>query len=185
MLGSSCIYPKFADQPITEAALLTGAIEPTNIWYAVAKIAGVKLAEAYRLQHGLDYISAIPTNLYGPHDRFDEERGHVIPALMMKVRRAQMSGTREVEVWGTGTPLRQFLHVDDCADALVFLAECYSAAEPINIASEFEISIRDLAERIIQVAGFDGALRFDPSRPDGTPRKHVDTSRLATTDRIR
>jgi GDP-L-fucose synthase len=178
MLGSSCFYPKLASQPISEEALLTGAIEETNIWYAVAKIAGVKMAEAYRLQHGLDFISAIPTSLYGPHDRFDESRGHVIPALISKVRRAIASGLREVEVWGSGSPQREFLHVDDCADALVFLAERYSDRAPINVGSGFEITIKDLAERICRLAGFDGTLRFDATRPDGVLRKRIDTRRL-------
>lgn len=178
VLGSSCIYPTLAPQPLQEASLLTGPVEPTNLWYAVAKISALKLAEAYRLQHGCDFISAMPTNLYGPNDRFDESRGHVIPALMMKIRRAMASNAEEVEVWGSGAPLREFLHVDDCADALVFLAERYSAADTINVGGGFEISIRDLAERIRRLAGFEGRLRFDRSRPDGPPRKRLDSSRI-------
>ena len=178
-LGSSCIYPKLAPQPMQEAALLTGPIEPTNLWYAIAKISALKLAEAYRLQHGCDFISAMPTNLYGPGDCFDEARGHVIPALMLKMRRAIETGADAVEVWGSGAPLREFLHVDDCADALVFLAEHYSAAETINVGSGSEISICELAERIQRISGFAGQLRFDASRPDGAPRKLLDASRLA------
>jgi GDP-L-fucose synthase len=178
VLGSSCIYPRLAPQPMQEASLLTGPIEPTNLWYAVAKISALKLAEAYRLQHGRDFISAMPTNLYGPGDRFDETRGHVIPALMIKARRAVTTGAEEIEVWGSGAPLREFLHVDDCADALIFLAERYSGAETINIGSGTEVCIRDLAERICRLAGFKGQLRFDASRPDGAPRKLLDAGRL-------
>ena len=178
VLGSSCMYPKLAAQPMREAMLLTGSIEPTNIWYAVAKISALKLAEAFRLQCGCDFISAIPTNLYGPHDRFDEGWGHVIPALMTRIRCAMDSGCGEVEVWGSGSPLREFLHVDDCADALVFLAEHYSANDPINVGSGFEIPIKNLAERISRIAGFGGRLRFDRKHPDGAPRKCLDTSRI-------
>ncbi|MFJ5309832.1 GDP-L-fucose synthase family protein [Streptomyces sp. NPDC088350] len=178
VLGSSCIYPKHAAQPMRESSLLTGAIEPTNVWYAMAKISAIKLAEAYRIQYGHDFISAMPTSLFGPNDNFDEGRGHVIPALMSKARDAVASGAESLEVWGSGTPLREFLHVDDCADALVHLAERYSDTETVNVGSGSEISIRELAEKICTIAGFDGELRFDPSRPDGAPRKWVDSSRI-------
>ena len=178
VLGSSCIYPKLAAQPMQESALLTGPIEPTNLWYAISKIAALKLAEAYREQHGCDFISAMPTNLYGPGDRFDEAVGHVIPGLMVKLKKAVETGACEVAVWGSGSPLREFLHVDDCADALVFLAEHYSAAETINVGSGLEVSIRDLAERIRTMSGFKGQLRFDATKPDGAPRKLLDASRL-------
>lgn len=179
MLGSSCIYPKLADQPIREEALLTGAFEQTNIWYAIAKVAGIKLAEAYRLQHGLDFISAMPASLFGPHDRFDEATGHVIPALISKVHRVIAAGERELEIWGSGEARREFLHVDDCADALIFLAEHYSDTAPINVGSGCEISIRDLAERICDLAGFQGALRFNARRPEGVVRKRLDSTRIA------
>ena len=178
MLGSSCIYPKHAPQPIEAAQLLAGPLEPTNQWYAVAKIAGIKLAEAFREQHGLDFISAIPASLYGPGDNFDLDGGHVIPALLRKAHEARQTEQSEIAVWGTGTPLREFLHVDDLADALVFLLEHYSAAAPINVGSGDEISIRQLAEAICATVGFDGRLRFDPSSPDGTPRKVTDSAPL-------
>jgi len=178
VLGSSCIYPKHAEQPMRENSLLTGPIEPTNVWYAIAKISALKLAEAYRIQYGHDFISAMPTNLYGLNDNFDEGRGHVIPALMSKARHAVESKAEVLEVWGSGSPLREFLHVDDCADALVYLAERYSAAETVNVGSGLEISIREIAEKICATAGFGGELRFDPTRPDGAPRKLVDSSRV-------
>ncbi|REH36384.1 GDP-L-fucose synthase [Kutzneria buriramensis] len=178
VLGSSCIYPKHAAQPMREDSLLTGAIEPTNVWYAIAKISALKLAEAYRRQHGHDFISAMPTNLFGPNDNFDEGRGHVIPALMSKARHAVESGADSLEVWGSGAPLREFLHVDDCADALVHLAERYSDAETINVGSGSEVSIRELTEKICAISGFEGELRFDATRPDGAPRKLVDSSRI-------
>jgi GDP-L-fucose synthase len=177
-LGSSCIYPKFAPQPIEEGALLTGPLEPTNEWYAIAKIAGIKLCQAYRRQYGCDYISAQPTNLYGPGDNFDLAASHVVPALMRKAHEAAARGDSAMPVWGSGTPLRELLHVDDLADALVFLAENYSDEIPINIGSGEEVSIADLARRIVAVVGYQGELQFDPSRPDGTPRKRLDTSRL-------
>ena len=177
-LGSTCIYPKMAAQPIAEDSLLTGPLEPTNEWYAVAKIAGIKLCDAYRRQFGCDFISAQPTNLYGPGDNFDREGSHVLAALLRKIDTAKSSGAETVEIWGTGTPLREFLHVDDLADALVFLLRHYSAEGPINVGSGEEVSIAELARRIAHVAGWDGEFAFDRSRPDGTPRKLADTSRI-------
>ncbi|TFU00451.1 GDP-L-fucose synthase [Polymorphobacter arshaanensis] len=178
-LGSSCIYPKFADQPIVEEALLTGALEPTNQWYAVAKIAGIKLAEAYREQYGLDFISAMPTNLYGPGDNYDLESSHVIPALLRKAVAARDAGDANLMVWGTGTPRREFMHVDDLADALVFVLKNYSAAQHINVGSGSDVTIAELAATVADVVGFKGGLTFDTSRPDGTPRKLMDGSKLA------
>ncbi len=178
-LGSSCIYPKFAPQPIAEAALLTGPLEPTNQWYAVAKIAGIKLAEAYRAQFGLDYISAMPTNLYGPGDNYDLESSHVIPALLRKAIDARDSGAPTMTVWGSGTPRREFMHVDDLADALVFVLRHYSAAEHINIGTGSDVTVAELARLIADIVGFRGDLVFDRSRPDGTPRKLMDVGRLA------
>lgn len=177
-LGSSCIYPKFAPQPINEDALLTGPLEPTNEWYAVAKIAGIKLCQAYRQQYGLDFISAQPTNLYGPFDNFDLTSSHVLPALIRKAHEAKRAGADDFTIWGSGTPLREFLHVDDLADALVFLAQNYSAPEIVNIGSGAEIAIGDLAEMIGSAVGFEGAILRDASKPDGTPRKRLDTSKL-------
>ncbi len=177
-LGSSCIFPKFAPQPMSESALLTGALEPTNQWYAIAKIAGLKLCEAYRRQYGCDFISAQPTNLYGPFDNFDLESSHVLPALIRKAHEAKLTGAATLPVWGSGTPLREFLHVDDLADALVFLAKRYSADGFVNVGSGAELAIRDLAHIIAEVVGFEGALRFEPSRADGTPRKLLDTGLL-------
>ncbi len=177
-LGSSCIYPRMAPQPITEDALLTGPLEPTNQWYAIAKIAGLKLCEAWRQQHGHDFISAMPTNLYGPGDNYDLETSHVIPALIAKAHAAREGGADEMIVWGTGTPLREFLHVDDLADALVFLLQHYSQPETINVGSGDEWSISDVAGLVADVVGFEGRLRFDASRPDGTPRKLMDSSRI-------
>ena len=177
-LGSSCIYPKFAPQPISEDALLTGPLEPTNEWYAVAKIAGIKLCQAYRQQYGLDFISAQPTNLYGPFDNFDLTSSHVLPALIRKAHEAKLAGARDFTIWGSGTPLREFLHVDDLADALVFLAQNYSAPDIVNIGSGAEIAIGDLAEMIGRAVGFEGAILRDSSKPDGTPRKRLDTSKL-------
>ncbi len=178
-LGSSCIYPRLAPQPLVEKALLTGPLEPTNEWYAVAKIAGIKLCQAYRRQYGCDFISAMPTNLYGPHDNFDLTSSHVVPALMRKIDGARRSGAGHVEIWGSGTPLREFLHVDDLADALVFLLQHYSAEPHINVGSGSEVSIRDLATTLAAVIGYDGGFVFDASRPDGIPRKFLDSSRLA------
>ena len=177
-LGSSCIYPKFADQPIQETSLLTGALEPTNEWYAIAKIAGLKLVQAYRKQHGRDWISAMPTNLYGPRDNYDLATSHVLPALLRKFHEAKERGDTEVVVWGTGTPLREFLHCDDLADALVFLLRNYSGNDHINVGSGAEVTIKELAETIAAVAGYDAALTWDTTKPDGTPRKLMDSSRL-------
>jgi GDP-L-fucose synthase len=178
-LGSSCIYPRLAPQPMTEDALLTGPLEPTNQWYAIAKIAGLKLAEAYRREHGSDFISAMPTNLYGPGDNFDLTNGHVLASLIRKVHEAKARGARELVIWGTGTPRREFLHVDDCADALVFLLERYSAAVHVNVGSGEEVTIAELARLVAEIAGYDGAIVNDRSRPDGTPRKLLDSSKLA------
>ncbi len=179
VLGSSCIYPRLAEQPIMASQLLSGPLEPTNEWYAIAKIAGIKLAQAFRRQHGLDFISAIPTSLYGPGDNFDAESGHVIPGLMRKAHEARRDGATGITVWGSGAPLREFMHVDDLADALVMLLERYSAPEPINVGSGLEISIRELAALVCRTVGFEGALHFDTSRPDGTPRKLIDSSELS------
>jgi len=178
-LGSSCIYPKFAPQPIPEASLLTGALEPSNEWYAVAKIAGIKLMQAYRLQYGRDWISAMPTNLYGPGDNYDLETSHVLPALLHKFHTARLTGADQVTLWGSGTPLREFLHCDDLADALVFLLKHYSGADHVNVGSGKEISIRALAELIAEIVGVSPELVFDSSKPDGTPRKLMDSTRLA------
>jgi|APTNR8051073442_1049403.scaffolds.fasta_scaffold15341_3 GDP-L-fucose synthase len=177
-LGSSCIYPKLADQPISEDALLTGALEPTNEWYAIAKIAGIKLCQAYRKQYGADFISAQPTNLYGPRDNFDLTSSHVVPALIAKAERAAREHAPSLEVWGTGRPRREFLHVDDLADALVFLLQRYSGPVPLNIGSGEELTIRALVEIIAETAGYRGDVVFDPSKPDGTPRKLLDCRRL-------
>ncbi|WP_275431479.1 GDP-L-fucose synthase [Sphingomonas longa] len=177
-LGSSCIYPKMAPQPIHEDALLTGALEPTNEWYAVAKIAGIKLCQAYRRQYGCDFISAQPTNLYGPFDNFDLTTSHVLPALIRKAHEAMAAGARDLTIWGSGTPLREFLHVDDLADALVFLAMRYSGEDIVNIGSGIEITIGDLAQMVARIVGFKGPVVTDPTKPDGTPRKLLDTGRL-------
>jgi GDP-L-fucose synthase len=177
-LGSSCIYPREAPQPLSEDALLTGPLEPTNEWYAVAKIAGIKLCQAYRRQFGCDFVSAQPTNLYGPGDNFDLETSHVVPALMRKAHEAKLAGSNTFTVWGSGKPLREFLHVDDLADALVFIAKHYTGELPINIGSGEELSIRELSQEIATVIGFRGEIVFDASRPDGTPRKLVDSGRL-------
>ncbi|MEO1989289.1 MAG: GDP-L-fucose synthase [Martelella sp.] len=177
-LGSSCIYPKFAEQPIREDSLLTGPLEPTNEWYAIAKIAGIKLAQAYRRQHGRDYISAMPTNLYGPGDNYDLNSSHVMPALIRKAHEAKASGAKEIVVWGTGTPLREFLHADDCADALVFLLKTYSGDEHVNVGSGTDISILDLTKLVCKVVGFEGDIVHDLSKPDGTPRKLMSADKL-------
>ena len=178
-LGSSCIYPKFAPQPITEDALLTGPLEPTNEAYAIAKIAGIKLAQAYRKQYGRDYIAAMPTNLYGPGDNFDPLASHVLPALIRKADDARRKGQSELTIWGSGTPRREFLHVDDCADALVHLLKVYSGNEHVNVGSGEDLSIRELAELVAKVVGFSGQVATDPSKPDGTPRKLMSGARLA------
>jgi len=177
-LGSSCIYPKFAPQPIPEDTLLTGPLEPTNEWYAIAKIAGIKLAQAYRRQHGCDFISAMPTNLYGPEDNFDLQTSHVLPALIRKAHEAKVSGASELVIWGTGKPRREFLHVDDCADALVFLIQRYAGESHVNVGSGEDVTIRELAELVCEAVGFKGGLAFDPSKPDGTPRKLMSAEKL-------
>ena len=177
-LGSSCIYPRDATQPITEEQLLTGPLESTNEWYAVAKIAGIKLCQAYRQQYGCDFISAMPTNLYGPEDNFDLTSSHVLPALIRKFHDAKQSAGKEVEIWGTGSAMREFLHVDDLADACLFLMENYSDEMHINVGTGVDLSIRDLAEKIRQVVYPAAELRFDTSKPDGTPRKVLDVTRL-------
>ena len=177
-LGSACIYPRDAAQPMAEDALLTGPLEPTNEWYAVAKIAGMKLCEAYRAQYGCDFISAQPNNLYGPGDNFDLETSHVIGALIAKTHSAKIEDAASVEVWGTGKPLREFLFVDDLADALVFLLKTYSASGPINIGTGEEINVRELAKAVAGVVGFEGGFDFNTEKPDGAPRKLLDTSRL-------
>ena len=176
-LGSSCIYPKHAAQPLREEALLTGALEPTNEWYALAKIAGVKLAQAYRKQFGCDYISAMPTNLYGPGDNYDLSASHVLPALIRKVHEAKESGSA-LEVWGSRSPLREFLYVDDCADACIHLMQHYSDDMPVNVGSGEEISILALTRLVMDVVGYQGEIVTDPAKPDGTPRKLLDSSRL-------
>lgn len=177
-LGSSCIYPRLAPQPITEDALLTGPLEETNEWYAVAKIAGIKLAQAFRKQYGRDYISAMPTNLYGPGDNFDLKTSHVLPALIRKVHDAKASRAETVTVWGTGTPRREFLHADDCADALVFLLKTYSGAEHVNVGSGEDLSILELTQLVCRVVGYEGRIVHDLSKPDGTPRKLMSADKL-------
>ncbi|MDO8288408.1 MAG: GDP-L-fucose synthase [Parvibaculum sp.] len=177
-LGSSCIYPKFAAQPMAEDALLTGPLESTNQWYAVAKIAGIKLCQAYRRQYGCNFISAMPTNLYGIGDNFDLQSSHVLPAFIAKTHAAKVSRATSVTIWGTGTPLREFLYVDDCADALVYLMKNYAREEHINVGVGHDISILDLAKLVRQIVGFDGEIIMDVSKPDGTPRKLMDVSRL-------
>jgi GDP-L-fucose synthase len=177
-LGSSCIYPKHAPQPISEDALLTGPLEPTNEWYAIAKIAGVKLTQAYRREHGDNFISAMPTNLYGPGDNYDLNTSHVVAALLRKAHEAKLAGRRDMEIWGTGTPRREFMHVDDCADAVVHLMKVYSDAPPVNVGSGLELTIEELARAVMRVVGLDGEVLKDRSKPDGTPRKLLDVSRL-------
>ena len=177
-LGSSCIYPKLAPQPLREGHLLTGPLEPTNEWYALAKIAGIKMCQAYRRQYGCDFISVMPTNMYGPNDNYDPEGSHVLPALIRKFHEARISQRDMVTCWGTGAPLREFLYADDLGRACVFLMENYSEEQFINAGSGQEISIRDLAELVRQVVGFAGRIVWDPTKPDGTPRKLMDSSRL-------
>lgn len=177
-LGSSCIYPRLAAQPMREDALLTGPLEPTNQWYAVAKIAGIMLCRAYRRQYGCDFISAMPTNLYGIADNFELASSHVIPALIAKAHAAKLARTGEVEVWGSGAPRREFLDVDDLADALVFLLLHYSDESHINVGTGSDVTIRELAEMVMKVVGVEGRLRFDASKPDGAPRKLMDSSLL-------
>jgi GDP-L-fucose synthase len=177
-LGSSCIYPRLAEQPIQERALLTGPLEPTNQWYSVAKIAGIKICQAYRRQYGCDFISAMPTNLYGPNDTFDPVASHVLPALLLKAHQAKTEGRTEIELWGTGTPRREFMYVDDLADALVYLLQVYSDDEHVNVGVGFDVSINALAEMIMRVVGIEARIQFDVSKPDGTPRKLMDSGRL-------
>ncbi len=177
-LGSSCIYPKMAPQPIPEEALLTGPLEPTNEWYAIAKIAGIKLCQAYRRQYGCDFISAMPTNLYGPGDNFDLDTSHVIPALIRKAHEAKLHGDKELVVWGSGSPRREFLHVDDCADACVHLMKVYSDEGHINVGSGDDLTILELTKLICQVVGFSGQIVLDRDKPDGTPRKLMSAERL-------
>ena len=177
-LGSSCIYPKFAPQPMPEDCLLTGPLEPTNEWYAIAKIAGLKMCQAYRRQYGFNAISAMPTNLYGPGDNFSLKSSHVLPALLRKIHEARKAGAAVVEVWGTGKPRREFLHVDDLADACLFLMQNYDGDGWVNVGWGRDETIAELADTIRRVVGFEGALRFDTSKPDGTPRKLLDTTRL-------
>jgi GDP-L-fucose synthase len=177
-LGSSCIYPKLAPQPLKEEYLLTGLLEATNEPYAIAKIAGIKMCEAYKDQYGCNFISAMPTNLYGPNDNYDLNNSHVLPALLRKFHEAKMSGAQDVEVWGSGSPLREFLHVDDLAEACYFLLEQYKGKEIVNIGSGVDLTIKELATLIKDVVGFKGALKFDATKPDGTPRKLMDVSKL-------
>ena len=178
-LGSSCIYPKLAPQPLREEFLLTGPLEPTNEWYAVAKIAGIKLCQALRRQHGCDFVSAIPSNLYGPNDNYDPKGSHVLPALIRKFHEAKVRGDTQVVCWGTGNPLREFLHADDLAKALVLLLKAYSEEQFINVGSGSEISIHDLAEMVRGVVGFSGSIAWDATKSDGTPRKVMDSGRIA------
>jgi GDP-L-fucose synthase len=178
-LGSSCIYPRLAPQPINEDALLTGPLEPTNEWYGIAKIAGLKMCAAYRRQYGCDFISAQPTNLYGPHDNYDLMTSHVVAALMAKAHHAKITGASAIQIWGTGKPRREFLHVDDLADALVYLMQNYSGEQPINIGWGKDLTIGEFATLIAEVVGFTGSFRYDTDKPDGTPRKILDVSRLS------
>jgi GDP-L-fucose synthase len=177
-LGSSCIYPRLAPQPITEDSLLTGPLESTNEWYAIAKIAGIKMAQAYRRQHGRDYISAMPTNLYGPGDNFDLKSSHVLPALIRKAHEARLRGDKSITVWGTGSPRREFLHADDCADALVFLLKTYSGDTHVNVGSGEDVTILELTKLVCEVVGFEGEIVHDLSKPDGTPRKLMSADKL-------
>jgi GDP-L-fucose synthase len=177
-LGSSCIYPKMAPQPIREDALLTGPLEPTNDAYAIAKIAGIKLCQSYAREYGKNFLSGMPTNLYGPFDNFDLHTSHVLPALIRKAHEAKKSGAPELVVWGSGTPRREFLHSDDLADACVFLLENYNSPDVVNIGFGDDVTIRELAETVCDVVGFEGQLAFDSSKPDGTPRKLMDSSKL-------
>jgi GDP-L-fucose synthase len=177
-LGSSCIYPRLAEQPIVEDALLTGPLEATNQWYAIAKIAGLKLAEAYREQYGCDFVSAMPTNLYGPGDNYDLATSHVMPALLRKAHEAKLARSPSIMIWGTGAPMREFLHVDDCADALVHIMQVYSDAQHINVGSGQDVTIKALTEMVCDVVGFSGRIEHDLSKPDGTPRKLMSGDKL-------
>jgi GDP-L-fucose synthase len=178
LLGSSCIYPKFAEQPIREESLLTGPLEPTNEWYAIAKIAGIKLGESYRIEYGCDFVSAMPTNLYGIGDNFDLESSHVVPALMRKAHEAKLAGAKQLVMWGTGTPRREFLYADDCADALVFLMKAYSDGPHVNVGSGEDLEIRELTKLVCEVVGFQGEIVADTTKPDGTPRKLMAADKL-------
>ncbi|MDP7456673.1 MAG: GDP-L-fucose synthase [Alphaproteobacteria bacterium] len=178
-LGSSCIYPRLASQPMSEEALLSGGLEPTNQWYALAKISGIKLCQAYRRQYGCDFISAMPTNLYGPHDNYDLKASHVVPALIAKIHAARESGAESVEVWGTGQPRREFLYVEDLADALVFLMKSYSEETHINVGTGKDVTIAELASLVAHVIGFEGRFHFVADKPDGAPCKLLDVSRLS------
>lgn len=177
-LGSSCIYPKMAPQPLKESYLLTGVLEPTNEPYAIAKIAGIKMCEAYRAQYGCDFISVMPTNLYGPNDNYDLQNSHVFPAMIRKFHEAKERGDATMELWGTGSPMREFLYADDLAEACLFLMENYSDAELVNIGTGVDVTIKELAETVQQIVGFEGEIRWDVSKPDGTPRKLMDVSKL-------
>ena len=179
-LGSSCIYPRLADQPMTESALLTGALEPTNQWYAIAKIAGIMLCRAYRRQHGCDYISAMPTNIYGPGDNFDLRSSHVVPALIAKAFAAKERGSNEMPVWGSGRPRRELMYVDDVADAVVYLMLNYSGEEHVNVGVAYDVTVAEIATLVARTVGFEPQLRFDTSMPDGVPRKLLDTTKLQT-----
>lgn len=178
LLGSSAVYPRLAPQPMAEEALLTGPLEPTHEAYAIAKIAGIKLVQAYRRQHGADFISALPTNLYGPNDRFDLQGGHVVPSMIRRAHEAKLAGAAALTLWGTGQARREFLHVDDCADALVLLLKTYSGEAPVNVGSGEDVTIAELARLVVEATGFDGALAWDAAKPDGPPRKLMDSARL-------
>lgn len=178
-LGSSCIYPRLAPQPIEESSLLSGPLEPTNEWYAIAKIAGIKLCQAFRKQHGADFISAMPTNLYGPGDNFHPENSHVIPGLLRKARAAKAAGENDIEIWGSGEPYREFMYVDDCADALVFLMKHYSGHDFVNVGVGSDVTIAELAKLVMETAGLSGELKRDRTKPDGAPRKLMSSRRLA------
>ena len=179
-LGSSCIYPKLAPQPIKEEYLLTGPLEPSNEWYAIAKIAGIKMCQAYRREHGFNAISLMPTNMYGPGDNFDALNSHVLPALIRRFHEAKLRGDESVVVWGSGTPRREFLHVDDLSDAIVYLLQSYDDEPIVNVGWGKDVTIRELAEMVMSAVGYQGTLRFDPTKPDGTPRKLLDVSRLTS-----
>ncbi len=181
LLGSSCIYPRLTAQPMAEDALLTGPLEPTNEWYAVAKIAGIKLCQAYRRQHGCDFISAMPTNMYGPHDNYDLKTSHVLPALIRKAHMARQAGAGEFVIWGSGTPRREFMYVDDCADALVHLVKHYSGMEHVNVGTGSDVTIEEAARLVLKVVGFKGRLVKDTTKPDGMPRKLLDVGRLTAS----
>lgn len=177
-LGSSCIYPKLAPQPLKESYLLTGLLEPTNEPYAIAKIAGIKMCEAYRAQYGCNYISVMPTNLYGPNDNYDLQNSHVLPAMIRKFHEAKVRGDESMELWGTGSPMREFLYADDLAEACLFLMETYNEAELVNIGTGVDVTIKELAETVQKIVGFTGEIKWDTNRPDGTPRKLMDVSKL-------